>query len=35
VLKRYFVLRSHSRRQRAAGRDRSFWAAKVLAGHGE
>jgi hypothetical protein len=35
ALQRYAALRSQSRRQQVAGRDRSFWAAKVLAGHGE
>ena len=35
ALQRYAALRSESRRQQAAGRDRSFWAAKVLAGRGE
>jgi hypothetical protein len=35
ALQRYAVLRSQSSRQQAAGRDRSFWAAKVLAGHGD
>jgi hypothetical protein len=35
ALQCYAVLRSQSRRQRAARRDRSFWAAKVLAGHGD
>ena len=35
ALQRYAALRSQSRRQQATGRDRSFWAAKVLAGHGE
>ena len=35
ALQRYAARRSQSRRQQAAGRDRSFWAAKVLAGYGE
>ncbi|MBV8506986.1 MAG: hypothetical protein JOZ11_14410 [Alphaproteobacteria bacterium] len=35
ALQRYAALRSQSRRQQAAGHDRSFWAAKVLAGPGE
>jgi len=35
ALQRYAVLRSQSRRQQVAGRDRSFWAAKVLAGYSE
>ena len=35
ALQRYAVLRNQSRRQQAAGRDRTFWAAKVLAGHGD
>src|ERR1700747_1765515 len=35
ALQRYAALRSQSRRQQVAGRDRSFWAAKVLAGYGE
>jgi hypothetical protein len=35
ALQRYAALRNQSRRQQAAGRDRSFWAAKVLAGHGD
>ena len=35
ALQRYSALRSQSRRQHAAGRDRSFWAAKVLAGSGD
>ena len=35
ALQHYAALRSQSRRQHAAGRDRSFWAAKVLAGHGD
>jgi hypothetical protein len=35
ALQRYAALRSQSRRQKVAARDRSFWAAKVLAGHGE
>ncbi len=34
ALQRYAALRSQSRRQ-ATGRDGSFWAAKVLAGHGD
>ena len=35
ALERYAALRSQSRRQQLTGRDRSFWAAKVLAGHGD
>ena len=36
ALQHYAVLRSQSRRrQPAAGRDRAFWAAKILAGHGD
>ena len=35
ALQRYAVLRSQSRRQQAAGRHRTFWAAKILAGHGD
>ncbi len=35
ALQRYAALRSQSRRQQVTGRDRSFWAAKVLAGHGD
>jgi hypothetical protein len=35
ALQRYAARRSQSRRQPVAGRDRSFWAAKVLAGHSE
>jgi hypothetical protein len=35
ALQRYAALRIQSRRQQLAGRDRSFWAAKVLAGHGD
>ena len=35
ALQRYAALRSQSRRQPVAGRNRSFWAAKVLAGQGE
>jgi hypothetical protein len=35
ALQRYAARRNQSRRQQVAGRDRSFWAAKVLAGHGE
>jgi hypothetical protein len=35
ALQRYAARRSQSRRQQAAARDRSFWAAKVLAGHGD
>ena len=35
ALQRYAARRSQSRRQQVAGRDRSFWATKVLAGHGE
>ena len=35
ALQRYAARRSRSRRQPVAGRDRSFWAAKVLAGHSE
>jgi hypothetical protein len=33
ALQRYAARRSQSRRQQAARRDRSFWAAKVLAEH--
>jgi hypothetical protein len=35
ALQRYAARRSQSRRQQLAGRNRSFWAAKVLAGPGE
>ena len=35
ALERYAALRSQSRGQQVTGRDRSFWAAKVLAGPGE
>jgi hypothetical protein len=35
ALQRYAALRNQSRRQQVTGRGRSFWAAKVLAGHGE
>ena len=35
ALQRYAALRNQSHQQQVAGRDRSFWAAKVLAGHGE
>jgi hypothetical protein len=35
ALQRYAVLRSQSRRQHVAARDRSFWAVKILAGHGD
>jgi hypothetical protein len=35
ALQRYAALRSQSRRQQAGASDRSFWAGKVLAGHGE
>jgi hypothetical protein len=35
ALQRYAARPSQSRRQQAAGRNRSFWAAKVLAGHGD
>ena len=35
ALQHYAVLRSQSRRQQAGGHDRAFWAAKILAGHGE
>ena len=35
ALQRYASLRSESRRQRAAGRHRTFWPAKILAGHGD
>ena len=34
-LQRYAALRSQSRRRQAGASDRSFWAAKVFAGHGE
>ena len=35
ALQRYAARRSQSRRQQVAGRDRSFWATKVLVGHGD
>jgi hypothetical protein len=35
ALQRYAALRNQSRRQQVTGRNRSFWAAKVWAGHGE
>jgi hypothetical protein len=35
ALQHYATLRNQSRRQQAAARDRSFWAAKVLVGYGE
>jgi hypothetical protein len=35
ALQRYAALRNQSRRQQVTGRDRSFWAAKILAGPGE
>ena len=35
ALQRYAALRRQSRRQQVAGRDRSFWAAKVLVGRGD
>ena len=34
ALQRYAAIRGQSRRQ-GTGRDRSFWAAKVLAGHSD
>jgi len=35
ALQLYAALRSRSRRQQAARRDRSFWAVKILAGHSD
>jgi hypothetical protein len=35
ALQRYAALRNQPRRQQQMARDRSFWAAKVLAGFGE
>jgi hypothetical protein len=35
ALQHYATLRNQSRRQQAAARGRSFWAAKVLAGYGD
>ena len=35
ALQRYAARRNQSRKRQPGGRDRSFWAAKVLAGPGE
>ena len=35
ALQRYAALRAQPRRQQQVARDRSFWAAKLLAGFGE